>query len=137
VKHFNPKTMKPDFSQFSNAVNGKISEEGRKSMAYKAVADLFQRAQSMYSLLNDMTAENLSHFKSAGNYLTKRQEQDAIALTAMYVGNLRTQFIHDLVKEDSALTDSDRQVLEMALELYKATCEANYGALGNPRWVDD
>lgn len=55
----------------------------------------------------------------------------------MYVGSLRTQLIHDLVKEDSTVTDAERQVLEMALELYKATCEANYGSLGNPRWIDD
>ncbi|MBW4458943.1 MAG: hypothetical protein KME47_01680 [Nodosilinea sp. WJT8-NPBG4] len=115
--------MKPDLTQFSRAVAGKISESGQKSTAYKAVLDLFQTAGSFYRTLDSMTSDNLSHFKSSNKYLTERQEKDALALTAMYAGNLRTQFLHDLVKEGSALTDTERQVLEMSLELYKATCE--------------
>ena len=129
--------MKPDLAQFSRAIEGKISESGQKSIAYKAVLDLFQTAGGFYKTLDNMTSDNLAHFKSSGKYLTERQERDALALTAMYAGNLRTQFIHELVKGDSALTDTERQALEMALELYKATCEANYGSLGNPRWIDD
>lgn len=129
--------MKPDLIQFSRAIEGRISESGQKSVAYKAVLDLFQTAEGLYKTLDNMTSDNLSLFKSSGKYLTERQEKDAIALTAMYVGTLQTQFIYELVKGDSALTDTERQALEMALELYKATCEANYGILGNPRWIDD
>jgi hypothetical protein len=137
VKYFNPKTMKPDVNQFYGAVNGKLTEVGQQSIAYKAVRNLFEQAQSIYRNLDSVTSANLSHFRTTGKYLTQRQEADAISLAAMYAGNLRTHFIHELVKQDSTINYQDRMVLEMALDLYKATCEANYGALGNPRWIDD
>lgn len=137
VKYFNPKTMKPDTNQFHEAVKDKISDSGRQSLAHKAVLNLFGQAQSLYKTLDFVTSQNLAHFKSANKYLSQRQENDAISLTAIYAGNLRTQFIHDLVKQDTTINDQERLVLEMTLDLYKATCEANYGALGNPRWIDD
>ena len=136
MKNFNPKAMKPDTNQFYEAVKDKVSEAGQQSVAYRAVSNLFQQAQSLYKTLDFVTASNIAHFTDSGKYLTHRQENDAIALTAMYVGALRTQLIHDLVKQDTTINDQERMVLEMALDLYKATCEANYGALGNPRWIE-
>jgi hypothetical protein len=137
MKYFQPKSMKPHTNQFYAAVKDKISTEGQKSLAYKAVHGLFVQAQSLYQKLDFVTSENISHFKTSGKYLTQRQEHDAVALTAMYVSDLRTNLVHDLVKEDTTITESERQILEMALEIYKATSEANYSALGNPRWIDD
>jgi hypothetical protein len=137
MKYFNPKTMKPHTNQFYEAVKGKVSEYGQGSVAYKAVRNLFEQAQALYRMLDSVTASNIARFVDSGKYLTQRQEADAIALTALYAMNLKTQFVHELVKQDEKLTDQERQVLEMVLDLYKATCEANYGALGNPRWIDD
>ncbi|MBW4462474.1 MAG: hypothetical protein KME47_19870 [Nodosilinea sp. WJT8-NPBG4] len=129
--------MKPDPNQFHEAVRNKISETGQKSVAYGAVRNLFEQANSLYKKLDFLTASNIAHFKDTGKYLTERQEKDAIALTALYARDLKTQFIHELVQQDTTISDQERLVLEMALDIYKATCEANYSALGNPRWIDD
>jgi hypothetical protein len=129
--------MKPDTNQFFEAVKGKISDEGQKSLAYRTVYGLFGKAQSIYRKLDFVTSESISHFKTSGKYLTQRQEQDAVALTVMYLRDLRTPLIHDLVKEDTTLNEAERQILEMTLEIYKTTCEANYSMLGNPKWIDD
>ena len=91
VKYFNPKTMRPNTNQFHEAVKDKISSEGQKSVAYQAVHSLFVQAQSLYRTLDFVTNEQI--FTKTGKYLTYRQENDAIALTAMYAGNLRTEFI--------------------------------------------
>ncbi|MBD2106285.1 hypothetical protein [Nodosilinea sp. FACHB-13] len=135
MKYFNPKTMRPNTSQFHEAVKEKISLEGQKGVAYQAVRSLFLQAESLYRTLDFVTNEQL--FTKAGKYLTHRQENDAIALTAMYAGELRTELSDRLVKEDASISDSERLILQMTLEIYKTTCEANYGALGNPRWIDD
>ncbi len=135
MKYFNPKTMRPDANQFNEAVKDKISSEGQKGVAYQAVRSLFVQAEALYRTLDFVTNEQI--FTKAGKYLTHRQENDAIALTAMYAGNLRTELIDRLVKEDASISDSERLILQMTLEIYKTTCDANYGALGNPRWIDD
>lgn len=137
MKYFNPKTMRPNTNQFYEAVKDKISSEGQKSTAYLVVYNLFVQAQSLYKTLDFVTDRQIAHLNTAGKYLTHRQENDAIALTAMYAGNLRTEFVDRLVKEDVSISDSERLILQMTLEIYKATCDANYGALGNPRWIDD
>lgn len=129
--------MKPNTNQFHEAVKDKISSEGQKSVAYQVVYNLFVQAQSLYKTLDFVTSEQISLFKKTEKYLTHRQENDAIALTAMYAGNLRTEFIDRLVKEDASISDLERLTLQMTLEIYKTTCDANYGALGNPRWIDD
>ncbi|MBW4463669.1 MAG: hypothetical protein KME47_26015 [Nodosilinea sp. WJT8-NPBG4] len=129
MKHFNPKTMKPSTSQFDEAVKDKISLEGQQSFAYQAVQSLFVQAQALYRTLDFVTSEQISHFKKTEKYLTHRQENDAIALTAMYARELRTEFIDRLVKEDASISDSERLTLQMTLEIYKTTCDANYGAL--------
>lgn len=128
MKYFQPKNMKPHTNQFYAAVKDKISAEGQKSLAYRAVYDLFQQAQSLYGNLDAVTSSK---------HLSQRQEHDAVALTAMHVRDIRTQFIHDLVTEDQTINDSERQVLQMTLEIYKTVCEANHSTLGNPRWVDN
>ncbi|MBD1918756.1 MULTISPECIES: hypothetical protein [Cyanophyceae] len=135
MKYFNPKTMKPNANQFYEAVKDKISVEGQKGVAYQAVRSLFMQAESLYRTLDFVTNEQI--FTKSGKYLTHRQENDAIALTAMYAGELRTELIDKLIKEDDSISDSDHLILQMTLEIYKTTCEANYGALGNPRWIDD
>lgn len=137
MKYFNPKTMRPHTNQFFEAVKDKISAEGKQSVAYQAVYNLFVQSQSLYKTLDFVTDKQIAHFKDTGKYLTHRQENDAIALTAMYAMNLRTEVIDRLVKEDTSISDSERLILQMTLEIYKTTCEANYGALGNPRWIDD
>lgn len=137
MAHFNPKTMKPDPNQFLSFVKGKLSESAQQSVAYRVVYNLFDQAHALYRNLDFVTSENISHLKAAGKTLTQRQKADAIALTALQVSSLRTSAIHQLVQEDSALSEPDRMVLEMALDLYKSTCEANYAALGNPRWIDE
>lgn len=137
MKYFNPKVMKPDVSQFYEAVRDKISEAGQQSIAYKAVLNLFEQSQTLYRLLDGMTSPNLSHLHDANKYLTQRQETDAIALTSLYVRSLGTVFAHDAVKQDTTLNDQDRLVLEMAISLYRSTCDANYSTLGNPRWIDE
>lgn len=129
--------MKPDPNQFLGLVKGKLSEAAQQSVAYRVVYNLFDQARALYRNLDFVTSENISHLKAAGKTLTQRQKADAIALTSLQVGSLRTSAIHQLVQQDTTLSDSDRLVLEMALELYKSTCEANYAALGNPRWIDE
>ncbi|MGP1384021.1 MAG: hypothetical protein ACTS2F_10715 [Thainema sp.] len=137
MKYFNPKVMKPNVSQFHEAVRDKISESGQQSIAYKAVLNLFEQAQSLYRSLDGVTSPNIAHLKDANKYLTQRQETDAIALTALYVRSLGTIFAHNAVKQDTTLSDQDRLVLEMAISLYRSTCDANYSTLGNPRWIDE
>lgn len=137
MKHYNPKRMKPNLDQFLNAVKDKISESGQRSLAYKAVKALFEQAETLYKTLDFMTSENAAQFTSTGKYLTQRQESDAVALTAMYVGLLKNQLLYELIQQDSALNEQERQVLGMVVEIYKAACEANYATLGNPRWVDE
>lgn len=136
MKYFNPKTMKPDTHQFYEAVKGKISESSQQSLAYQAVKNLFEQAQSLYRNLDFVTSSNITHFKDADQYLTQRQENDAISLTAMHVRELRKPFLYEVVKQDKTIDDQERMVLEMVLDIYKATCEANYAALGNPRWIE-
>ena len=137
MKYFNPKVMKPDVNQFHEAVRDKISEAGRQSVAYKAVLNLFEQSQTLYRLLDGMSSPNTAHLKDANKYLTQRQETDAVSLTALYVRSLGTTFASDVVKHDTTLNDQDRLVLEMAISLYKSTCDANYSTLGNPRWIDE
>lgn len=127
MKHFQPKSMKPNTTQFHAAISGKISNEGQKSLSYKAVYGLFEQAQSLYRDLDSVTNST---------NLTQRQEYDTVALTTLYVKDLRTQTVHDLVASDPAINETERQVLQMAIEIYKATCEANYSILGNPKWID-
>ncbi|MBD1875788.1 hypothetical protein H6F75_20090 [Nodosilinea sp. FACHB-131] len=129
--------MKPNTNQFYEAVKDKISPEGQKSVAYQAVQNLFVQAQSLYRILDFVTSEQIAHFKKAEKYLTHRQENDAITLTVMYARELRTDIIDKLVKEDTSISDLERLTLQMILEIYKTTCDANYGVLGNPRWIDD
>jgi hypothetical protein len=129
--------MKSGTNQFFEAVKDKISDEGKQSLAYKAVYGLFEQAQSFYRKLDFTTSENISHFKTSGKYLSQRQEHDAVALTALYIRDLRTSLIDELVKEDTVINESERQILEVALEFYKTTCEANYSILGNPKWIDE
>lgn len=99
------------------------------------MANLFSQATTLYKTLDSMTAHNLAHFKD-GKYLTQLQEHDVVSLTAMYVGSLRTEWVDRIIKQDTSISDQERLVLEMALELYKICCDANYGALGNPRWIE-
>lgn len=128
MKYFQPRSMKPHTNQFFAAVKDKISEEGQTSFAYKAVYGLFEQAESFYRNLD---------FVTRSINLKQQQEHNAVALTVMYVRDLRIQLIHDLVKEDPKINDVERQVLEMTLEIYKTVCEANYSVLGNPKWTDD
>lgn len=136
MKYFNPKGMKPNTNQFHEVVKGRISDTGQQSIAYRAVASLFEQAQSIYRTLGFVTEHNLAHFKD-GKYLTQLQERDSVALTAMYVGNLKTQFFQDVVKRDTTISDQERLVLEMALEVYRTSSESNYATLGNPRWIEE
>lgn len=128
MKYFQPKSMKPNITQFQTVISGKISNEGQNSLAYKSVYGLFEQAQYLYRDLDSTTNST---------NLTRQQEYDAVALTALYVKNLRTQTIHDLVASDPAINGTERQVLHMTLEVYKATCEANHSVLGHPKWIND
>lgn len=89
----------------------------------------------MYKHLDSLTSESLTLFDDA-DYLTETQEHDLVALTAVYVGNLRTQTIHDAVEQDTVLTDSEKVVLRAALENFRASAASATAALGNPRWVE-
>lgn len=136
MKTQKPKQLKPDPGDFLKLTDGKISDEGKNSAAWKVVYSLFQTAQKLYSTLDFMTSERLSVFVESETYLTPRQEYDLVALTAHYVANLDTNTAADVVRDDAALTDGDRQLLLSAIELFKSSTTATYMALGNPRWVD-
>lgn len=136
MKHYNPKAMKPDSAQFSSFVKDQISDEGKQSLAFKLVRDLYQVAQGMYRSLDGMTSESLAIFNDTDEYLTATQEHDLMAMTAIYVGNLRTQSIHEAVEQDEKITDAERAVLKSALENFRSSAESVYATLGNPRWLE-
>lgn len=135
MRHYNPKTMKPNAHQFHQIAGDKISEKGKASLAFRLVHDLYQMSEKLYKTLDIMTSENLSQFKDA-DYLKPAQEHSLVALTAIYAGDLRTQTIHDVVDNDTTITDVERSILRNALENYKLCAESVHAALGNPRWAE-
>ncbi|MGP1386272.1 MAG: hypothetical protein ACTS2F_22115 [Thainema sp.] len=136
MKYYSPRVMKPDTQQFFQFVQGKVSDAGQQSAAYKAVYHLFYSAQGLYKTLDEFTSENLSVFKSARTYLTQIQEQSLVALTAHHVVNLLTPEIRGIVNRDASLSDADRLVLQSALDVYQSSAIATCAALGTPKWVD-
>lgn len=136
MKYFTPGAMKPNINQFYDLTRDKISAEGQQSPAYLTVANLFSQATTLYKTLSSSTAHNLAYFKD-GKYLTQLQEHDSVALTVIYVWNLKTDYIDRIVKQDTTIDDQERLVLELALEVYRTCCESNYGVIGNPRWIEE
>jgi hypothetical protein len=137
MKSCNPKTLKPGPDDFSRFTQGKLSEAGQQSMSGKATASLFHTAQKFYSLLDDITSERLSLFVDNQTYLSTTQEHDLKALTALYVAHLDTQLIREIIAQDPLTTDTEKQVLLAAVELYQVSGMSTCAALGNPRWVED
>jgi len=82
MKHYNPKAMKPDSAQFSSFVKDQISDEGKQSLAFKLMRDLYQAAQGMYRSLDGMTSKSLAIFNDTNEYLTATQTYDSGVATA-------------------------------------------------------
>lgn len=137
MKYYNPNTLQPRSNEFYNFVKDKLSPECPQSPAYKATSSLFSTAERLYRTLNDHTSERLSQFVESNTYLTQRQEHDLAALTARYVSQLDTSLAHGIVKEDLTISDTERDVLLAAIELFRNSISSTCAALGNPRWVED
>lgn len=135
MKHYNPRTITPNPDQFHQLVQDKISPRGQHSLAYKAVLNLFRQAEALFHTLDFYTTESRTLFKDSGQYLTPQQEQDEMALVAHCVAQLVTPTIHDFVHQDKAITEEERLVLNMALDTFRATAEANCSELGTPQWI--
>ena len=128
--------MQPNTHQFYSFIDGKLSEAGRQSLAFKAVLHLFETAGAMYNALAQETSEQLSIFVDSGRYLTPIQEHDLVALTARYVALLNSGHIRTIILQDQNLSEDDRVVLKAALDLYGTTAQASCLALGNPHWIE-
>jgi hypothetical protein len=137
MKSYNPKTLKPGPDDFYRFTQGQLSEAGQQSLSGKATASLFHTAQKFYSLLDGVTSERLSLFVDNQTYLSATQEHDLKALTAIYIAHLDTQLIREIIAQDPLTTDTEKQVLLAAVELYQVSGTSTSAALGNPRWVDD
>lgn len=135
MKYYTPKTMTPNTDQFHHLVKGQVSTRGQQSLAYKLLLNLFQQAEALFHSLDFLTAESLSVFRESGQYLSPQQEQDALALTAYYVTQLKTHLVHQHIQQDLSLSESERLSLTMALDTFRATAEANCASLGLPKWV--
>ncbi|MEM7772293.1 MAG: hypothetical protein AAF327_17490 [Cyanobacteria bacterium P01_A01_bin.37] len=136
MKTYKPKQLKPSPEEFHRFIQGKISDEGKTSVAWKVVSSLFQTAQRFYSTLDSQTSERLSSFVDSKTYLTPLQEHDLVALTALYAAQLDMQTARDIVKQDTIITSEESQVLLSAIDLYRSSVTATCAALDNPRWVD-
>lgn len=136
MRQFAPKRIQPNTNQFYSFIKDKLSEQGMQSPAGLAVRYLFQVAEALYSSLAFHTSEQLGVFVDAGRYLTSLQEHDLVALTANYVVALNTFEIHEIINRDQSISEDDRSLLKLALELYDNTAKASSIALGNPRWIE-
>jgi hypothetical protein len=136
MKQYAPKRIQPNTNQFYSFIKDKLSEQGMQSPAGLAVRHLFQAAEALYNSLAFHTSEQLAVFVHAGQYLTSAQEHDLIALTANYVAALNTFEIHEIVNRDLSISEDDRSLLKLALELYDNTAKTSSIALGNPRWIE-
>ena len=125
--------VQPTTHQLQTFVAQKLSEPGRKSLAFLAVQGLFESSEALYRTLDHYTSQNLAVFTDSGRYLSTQQEHDLMALTAHYAVALQNTLSQRLVDQDTSLSDSDRVVLKKALTLYKTTAEATAAALGSPR----
>jgi hypothetical protein len=45
--------------------------------------------------------------------------------------------IETIINQDPVASDKEKEVLKLALKLFKDTAHATYNAVGNPRWIDD
>lgn len=127
--------MMPNGNQFSSLVRDEISENGHKSLGYKAVYDLFQASERIYKALDSCTSEGLAVFKSAGCYLTPQQERDAVALAVLCIMALNNGELYSRVNQDPDLLPEEKTILKMALKSFSDTIQATHHALGLPRWV--
>lgn len=128
--------MQPNKNQFYSFIKDKLSEQGMQSPAGLAVRHLFEAAETLYNSLAFHTNERLTVFVDAGQYLTPTQEHDLMALTAGYVAQINTSAIYEIINRDLSISENDRSILKLALELYRNTAQTSSIALGNPRWIE-
>lgn len=137
MKYYNPKNLKPSSDEFYRFTKDKLSAAAQQSLSYKATASLFGTARRLYDTLNSTTSERLAIFVDSNTYLSQRQEHDLIALTVLYTAQLDMQLVREIIEQDQATNESEKAILLAAIELYRASTESAYAALGNPRWVED
>lgn len=135
MKSYSPKSMMPNRDQFYGLVKGKLSEDCQHSVAWKSVDHLFGTAQGLYRTLDVLTSEELSAFVESGQYLSYSQEHDLVLLIATCIANLEIHSVIDIIDQDSAITDQDREVFKMAVEMFRETATATLRALGQIRWM--
>ncbi len=41
------------------------------------------------------------------------------------------------VNQDPIALDKEKEVLKLAVKLFRDTAQATYNAVGNPRWIDE
>jgi hypothetical protein len=138
LKHYSPGYMKPNSNDFSHFISGKLSKEAGSSESYRAIRGLFSISSILYGELMRLTSENLITFSTAGKYLSAAQEQSAMALTAAYIeviGRYRESELKTIIDNDPGISEQDKLVLHLALELYQNSAQSARVALGSPQWV--
>jgi len=68
MKHYKVNSVQPTRNQLHSFLNGKLSDDGKKSAAYYAVCNLFESAEALYRTLESHTSKNLAIFTDAGRY---------------------------------------------------------------------
>jgi hypothetical protein len=137
MKQYTPRRIHPNMHTLETFMKDKgLSQAAYGSMAYKAVYQLFETAQSFYSTLESTTGSSLYVFTESQQYLTALQEHDLVALTARYVAQLGNSWIQYIVENDPVVTDDERVILESAIKLFRNTADTTVAALGDPRWID-
>ena len=139
MKHYVLGNMMPNTNQFHAFVKEKTaaSDFNRQTIAYKAVYSLFQGASSLYKSLEFCTSERLPVFVDAKKYLSRAQEHDLVALTALHILAMVNSDVEQIVDQDPVVLEHEKSVLKAALKLFRDTAQATHNALGNPRWIDD
>jgi hypothetical protein len=137
MKQYAPRRIHPNVNMLDKFMKDKsFSQSAYSSMAYKAVYQLFETAQSFYGTLESATSSNMSVFVESQQYLTALQEHDLVALTAQYVTQLNNVGIQYIVANDPTVTDDERTILKSAIEIFRNSADTTVAALGHPRWVD-
>jgi hypothetical protein len=73
----------------------------------------------------------------AKKYLTPAQERDLVALTALNVLAICNSDMEPIINQDPIASEKEKEVLKLAVKLFRDTAQATYNALGNPRWIDE